>query len=413
MSDLDVVLALFGGLTLTVSLATCLLRSRNDLPTESMIAVAFGVVVGPAGLGVLSLAAWGDPLSILEQVARLTVAIAVMSIALRLPGDYVPRRARSLAVLLGPGMVLMWLVSGLVVFLSLDVTFRLAMLAGAAVTPTDPVLASSIVVGKTAEENIPVRLRYLLSGEAGANDGFAYLFVFLPVLLFGDGTGSALTGWATGTLLRDVLGGAVLGLVIGAAVGRVERWSSSEAFLEKTSVLTVTVSLTFTTLGLVKLLGSDGILAVFVAGLAYRWLADPRDEAEEQKVQEVFNRLFTLPVFVLFGMALPLTEWAALGWSGAAIVFGILILRRLPMVLALRPAIGPLDRPAAALFTGWFGPIGIAAVFYATLAVRKTGFDVVWAVVSLVVASSVVVHGMTSTAFTLRYGRLDDDAERW
>jgi len=58
-----------------------------------------------------------------------------------------------------------------------------ALLVGAVVTPTDPVLANTIVVGETATDNIPERVRYLLSSEAGINDGAAYPFVFLPIFV--------------------------------------------------------------------------------------------------------------------------------------------------------------------------------------------------------------------------------------
>jgi NhaP-type Na+/H+ or K+/H+ antiporter len=165
--------------------------------------------------------------------------------------------------------------------------------------------------------------------------------------------------------------------------------------------------------GLMTLLGLNEILAVFAAGFAYNWQADPRDEAREQRVEEVFNRLFTLPAFVLFGTVIPWDAWLAFGWRGVVLVVAILLLRRLPMVLALRPAIRPLDRTGATLFVGWFGPIGIAAVFYATIAVHRTGIEIVWPVVSLIVAGSVLAHGGTETVLTLRYGRLDDDAEWW
>jgi NhaP-type Na+/H+ or K+/H+ antiporter len=413
MRELNLALALLGGITLALSLGAGVLRSRSYLPSETIVAVVFGVAIGPLGLDVFRLSAWGQPLVLIEEIARLTVALAVTSIALRLPADYFRRRAASMAVLLGPGLAIMWLASGLVADWLLAVPFWVAMLVGAVVAPTDPVLASTIVVGRTAEGNIPTRLRYLLSGEAGANDGGAYLFVFLAIFVLGHTDDSGLLEWATTTLLWEVLGAIVLGFAIGGLVGRLERWLSARGHLEETSAFTVTVALTFAVLGLVKLLGTDGILAVFVAGIAYNWQADPRDEAQEQKVEEVFNRLFTLPIFVLFGVALPWAEWVALGWRGVAFVVGILFLRRLPMVLALRPAIPPLDRSAATLFVGWFGPIGVAALFYATLAVRETGRETPWVLASLVVAGSILAHGATATVLTFRYSRLGDDAEWW
>lgn len=413
MRALNVALALISGLILALDLATGLLQSRQYLPSEPIIAALFGIAIGPVGLDAFRLSTWADPLVFLEGVARLTVALAVTSIALRLPHDYFRQRATSMAALLGPGIVIMWVVSGLVTYVVLPVSLLVAMLVGAIITPTDPVLANSVVIGKTAEQNIPVRIRYLLSGEAGANDGGAYPFVFLAILLLTRSTEAALLEWSTRTLLIEVVGAILLGIVIGGGVGRLERWVSGRAYLEETSVFTITVALTLGVVGFVTLLGPNEILAVFTAGLAYNWQADPEDEAKEQRVEEVFNRLFTLPAFVLFGMVIPWSEWQALGWPGVALVVGILLLRRLPMMVAVTPVIKPLNRPAATLFMGWFGPIGIAAIFYATLAVRETGIEVVWPIVTLVVGGSILAHGATGTLLTLRYGRLDDDADWW
>lgn len=413
MQDLYLVLASIGGLVLALSLATGILRSRAYLPGEPILAVLFGIAVGPRGLDVLRVSAVVEPLPFVEDLALVTVAFAVTSIALRLPVAYFRRRAASMAVLLGPGMVAMWLASSLATYWLLEVRFWVAALVGATVTPTDPVLANSIVVGETASRNIPNRLRYLLSAEAGANDGGAHPIVFLAILVLAHPVDAALAEWTTRTVLLEVLAGIGLGLVGGGGVGRFERRVSQMDLTDETSVFTVTVALTFAVVGVAELAGVNGILAVFAAGLAYNWQADPEDEAEEQRVEEVFNRLFTIPVFVFFGATLPWSGWASLGWRGPALVVAVLLLRRLPMMLALRPAIRPLDRPAAALFVGWFGPIGIAALFYATLAVRETGIELVWPVVSLVVAGSILVHGGTSTLFTAWYGRLEDDEEWW
>ena len=413
MSQLNLWLTLVGGLALFLGLSAGVMASRPYLLSQPIVALAVGVGVGPQGLDLLRLTSVGEPLPVLEQFARVTVAFAVTSIALRLEPAYLRDRARSLAVLLGPGMVVMWLLSTLVAYLLLPVGWLVAFLLGAVLTPTDPVLANSIVVGGTAKENIPRRLRYLLSGEAGINDGTAYLFVLLPVLLLNHPLETALVDWVTSTLLREVTGALVLGFAAGTLAGVVERWVNAQDFLDETSVFTLTVALTFFVLGAAKLAGTDDILAVFVAGVAYHWQANPTDEAREQRVEEVFNRLITVPVFVVFGMALPWGGWFDLGWRGPALVAGILLFRRLPMVLGLRRFVPPLDRTEASLFVGWFGPIGIAAVFYAILAMERTGSKLVWTAGSLVVVGSVLVHGATAVPGTHRYGRLEDTDESW
>ena len=112
----------------------------------------------------------------------------------------------------------------------------------------------------------------------------------------------------------------------------------------------------------------------------------------------------------MFGIAIPWEGWAALGWRGPALVVGVLLLRRLPMIFAFRRFVPPLDRPASSLFVGWFGPIGIAAVFYAILAMEHTGTEVIWTAASLVVAGSILVHGITAVPATHQYGQLVDES---
>lgn len=404
MTELNLALLLIGGLTLVLGLIAGLMRSRVLFLSEPLAAVVLGVAVGPHGFDLLDLARWGDSKSILEQVARLTVAVAVMSSALRLPNAYFRRHIGTMTVLLSLGMLAMWLVSGLLAYALLGLPFWVAMLLGAVVTPTDPVLAATIATGKEAEKNIPARLRNVLTAEAGANDGGAYPLVFLAILMLAHPPEHALSEWLTRTLLWEVLAAVVIGFLIGYLAGLVERWSSTRHYLEETSLLTITVALSAAVLGGAKLVGTDGILAVFAAGIGFNLTAERQDEHQDQKVQESVNRLFTLPVFVLFGMMLPWGAWGGLGWLGLTLAVGVLLLRRLPMMVALSPFLQPLKSKADVVFTGWFGPIGVAALFYALVAERETGRAEVWVAASLVIFASVVAYGVTATPFTKLYG---------
>ncbi|WP_436343843.1 cation:proton antiporter domain-containing protein [Natronorubrum sp. FCH18a] len=408
MQELNIALVTIGGLTLALSLVAGLMRNKVYFLSEPMASVLLGIVIGPFGLGLVSLSHWGDPFTIMEQFARLTVGLAVMAAALRLPQRYLRTHARSMAAVLVPGMISMWLVSGGLVYLFLGVPLWIALLIGAIITPTDPVLAGTIVTGTTAEQYIPESIRNLLTGESGANDGLAYPLVFLPILVLQHPPQRAITDWLVSTLLWEVGAAVLVGAAIGAAAGWIEREFHEHELLEETSLLSVTVALTFAVLGGVKLLGSDGILAAFVAGLLFNQFADATDEADEQKVQETVLRLFTFPIFVFFGIALPVDQWVSLGWAGVALAAGILLLRRLPMTVIFRRTVRPIDGDHDSLFAGWFGPIGIAALFYATVAHRILGNEIIWGAASLVIASSVLVHGITATPFTKLYGHAID-----
>jgi sodium/hydrogen antiporter len=409
LSELNISLAVVGALVLFIGLFSEPLK-RSFL-SGPMLALAVGVLLGPALFGVLDPARWGRQEIILEQAARLTLAVALMGIALRLPAGYPLSRWRSMAVMLGLVMPLMWLSSGLLTYLILGLPFWVALLVGAVITPTDPVLASTIVQGETAENNIPARLRNLLSGESGANDGLAYPLVFLPILILIERSPEeALGQWITRTVLWEVGGAVLMAALVGYAAGWISQWAIGKGLVGTPSYLAYTLALSLLVLGGAKLLGTDGILAVFVAGLAFTMAGSAEEETQQEHVQEAVNRFFILPIFVLLGLALPWDKWVELGWGGLVLIVAVLLLRRLPAVLALNPLVGQTRGLKDALFLGWFGPIGVAALYYASLAPRMAGVEEAWVVGSLVITVSVIVHGLTSGPLTRLYGKQAEDS---
>ena len=123
-----------------------------------------GVLIGPAALGLLDLADLGDQTLILEEAALITLGVALVGVALRLPVGYSSSNWRLLFVLLGIVMPLMWIAGGFLTYLILGVPFWVAVLIGAIVIPTDPVVASSIVAGggRRAQPARETQTRYLL-----------------------------------------------------------------------------------------------------------------------------------------------------------------------------------------------------------------------------------------------------------
>lgn len=117
------------------------------------------------------------------------------------------------------------------------------------ITPTDPVVASSVVTGDVAERNLPERLRHAISAESGFNDGLAYPFVLLPILLLSWPPGEALTHWLVHTILLEVGIAVVLGALAGYATGKVLLLAEARETTEHASILTVGLALALTTLG--------------------------------------------------------------------------------------------------------------------------------------------------------------------
>ncbi|MBK4731427.1 sodium:proton antiporter [Oxynema sp. CENA135] len=404
-NELDIALTALGGLVLVLGLLSGFLKERLFL-SDPLVAVCIGILLGPSGLHLLDLSHWGNPQSILEQGARLAIAIQLMGVALRLPKGYLLRHWKAQAVLLGLVMPLSCVASAVLVYFILGLPLWVALLVGAIVTPTDPVVATAIVTGKVAERNLPDRLRHTLSAESAANDGLAYPLVFLPILFLTRSPGEALGQWFGEILLWEVGATVVLGAVCGYLAGWLLLRAERQHTIDKPSFLAYTLALSLLVLGGIKLLHGDGILAVFVAGSTFSLVVSGSERSQEERVQEAVDRFFTLYVFVLFGLGLPWREWFDLGWSGAIAISALLLLRRLPVLFLLKSCFPhSLQRNGDLLFMGWFGPMGVAAIFYAMLAIRETQTESIWAIVSAVVCASIVVHGISAIPGAKRYGQ--------
>src|SRR5215217_3427942 len=409
LNALYVSLAAVGRVALLLGMLGGLLKERTPV-SEPLIALLAGVLIGPAALGLLDLAELGNETVILEEAALVTLGIALVGVALRLPVGYASGNWRLLFVLLGILMPLMWIVSGLLVYLILGLPFWVSVLIGAIITPTDPVVASSIVAGGVAERNLPSSLRCAISAESGFNDGLALPFVVLPVLVLTEPPGVVLGHWLTHTVLLEIVAGAAVAALMGYVAGKTLRWAERKEAMERTSLLTISLALSLTVLGVTELLHLNGVLAAFVAGIVFNFAGSSEVKESQEEIQEAISRFFDLPIFVLLGMALPWQGWLDLGWRGPLLVVGVLVLRRLPTVLALRPLLGPLrSKGKDVLFLGWFGPIGAAALYYAAFSLRETGIEEAWVVGSQVICASVLVHGVTATPLTKLYGRLPAD----
>ncbi len=392
--DVNLVLAVFAGAILILSAFSSLLQ-RMSLPGP-VLALAFGVLIGPYALGLMRIEGFGVPTgTLLEQAARITLGVGLAGVALRLPHGYWRSNVRWIVAMIGFGMVLMLVVATGVIWAALGVPFLLALLLGAIITPTDPVVTTPVVTGSMAEQRIPERVRLNLSAESGINDGLGYLFVMLPVLLL---TKPDQAWWEllTKVLLWEVLGAAVFGALVGYLLGKLFVAVRRHGLMEETSYLGFLIPLGLAVLGGAKLLGTDAVLAVFVAAAVFGQVIPQRDETYEDRIDDVVSRFFLLPMFILIGMALPLGEWARLGWAAPVVLIAAVLVRRLVAVWALRPLLRRVhDRPET-FFLSWFGPVGVSGLFYATLAERHTGNHDIFVYATMAITLSVLVHGMST-----------------
>lgn len=407
MSDLDLSLALFGGIALTLGLLSRWLK--QTFLSENIIALLIGVIVGPVALGLIDISEWGDEATIIEHVAIITLAIALMEIALRLPKQEFLQHLKSYAILLGALMPLMWLSTGLLVWLILDFPFWISMLIGAVLTPTDPIVASSVVTGPVAERYLPTRIRDTLWAESGANDGLAYPIIMLTMLVLASSFTDSIGEWIYRVAIYETGFAAVIGVIIGYLAARLLIWAETRHTIDPQSFKTFTLALSITTIGITGLANTEGLLAVFIAGVVFHMIVGQLEDDEVEPVQGALDHFVTVPVFAIIGITIPLDGWFELGWAGIALVLAVSLFRRLPAMLIVSRWVGTLKTWPDALFVGWFGPLGIAALYYAAYLRGETGNEDIWVVASLVICASIVVHGITATPFSHWYARVSPE----
>lgn len=362
MEPFNILVCLLGGLVLILAIPSRWLLHSPFSPT--LLALGIGIFFGPKVLEWIHLHELGNESGILENAARLTLGIGLVGVALRIPAGYLKANWRDMAILVGLGMPLMWLMGSLPAYWLLGVSFWIAALIGAIVAPTDPVAASPIVSGDLAEENLPPQVRDGISFDSGANDGLAYAVVMLPVLMLTKPSGEAWHHWLATTLLWEIGVTTVFGLLVGWTSAKVLQWAEKHGAIAENWRLIFTVAVV--AIGGGRLIGSDEVLVALAAGMTFSQVVTADERKEEEHGQEAVNRFFAIPFLTLLGTALP---WD--GWS--------------------RPGLGGVL-------------LAVAAVYYATLAEMKTGEELVWPAVSMVVVLSVIAHGTSAAPLTKRYG---------
>jgi sodium/hydrogen antiporter len=189
---------------------------------------------------------------------RLVLGVQLVLAGVQLPSKYLWKEWKSLSLLLGPGMCLMWICTSLLVWaLVPKIDFLFALAVGASVTPTDPVLSNSIVKGKFADKNIPGPLQKIIIAESGANDGLGYPFLFLALYLIkftGDGgagvsggSGRAMALWFYETWVYTIILSVVYGAVVGWIAKELLHWAEERHYVDRESFLVFAITLAVST----------------------------------------------------------------------------------------------------------------------------------------------------------------------
>jgi sodium/hydrogen antiporter len=399
-----------------------LIRNRLHL-SEPPLATLVGIVFGPRGIGILNPKTWGWQDDITQEFSRIIVGVQVFAVGLELPKKWLKRHWGSVAMMLGPVMTYSWLASAMIIYLVLHTKFTTALIVGACLTPTDPVLSASVLGEAKFSQRIPKRLRDLLAAESGCNDGISYPFLYAGLLAVTSATtGVAVKDWFLDVILWQCLIGTGIGLIIGKVANILLKLSEKNGYIMDFTLFVFYFLLAIFCVGVGSTIGSDDFLVCFGAGTAFAWDGWFSSKTEKIKLPHIIDLLLNSTLFVYFGAIMPWERFTddLNAWKLLACLVLIFTIRRIPILLALQRWIPDIRNYREALFAGHFGPMGVGALFLAIEARARleTGssiplphppkhspnqepIDTVWPIICFVVLGSIMIHGLSAMVMSV------------
>jgi sodium/hydrogen antiporter len=374
-------------------------RLEGTILTAPLVFVAAGIVLGPAGLGLVEFGLDDHTVLLLGEIA---LAIVLFTDAARINLSALRQNEGLPLRLLGIGTPLTIALGTVVAALVLtDLTFWEAAIVGAVLAPTDAALGQAVV----SNPRVPVRVRQALNVEAGLNDGLSvpFLALFLTLAVAEEELQPA-SYW-----IRFALEQIGLGVIVGIGVGLVGGWlvsrASERGWMTDSSQRLALLALAIIAWALADQVGGNGFIAAFVGGLA---VGPTVGRVGEQLIRftESEGQLLNLSVFFIFGI-LVIGLIQPLSWEVALYaLLSLTLIRMLPVAASL---VGTRLRGVSMLFAGWFGPRGLASIVLGLIVVAEApllaGREEIELVVALTVLLSVLLHGVTAAPLSAVYAR--------
>jgi NhaP-type Na+/H+ or K+/H+ antiporter len=368
--------------------------------SASLIYLALGVAAAVV-IGMLDVP-WVDPVAdsaLFEHAAELAVVVALFAAGLKVERALQWREWSTVARLLAIAMPLT--IAGVAAFggLVMGLSLGAAVVLGAALAPTDPVLAGDVGIGPPGDED-EHEPHFAITAEAGLNDGLAFPFLLLGLSIAGEEVGTL--EW----LATDVLWAVAAGVAAGVALGWAIAWSivrlRDRELLAPALDGWVAIAGTLAIYGAAEAASGYGFLAAFVGGLAFRRYE--RHHEVNHGVHagaETAEKFGELAVILLLGSSLTLAGLDVPGLEGWLLAAALVLVIR-PLAVNAAMAGSRLERAGERAFVAWFGVRGIGTLFYVAVA-AAAGSPlpagerelVVWTAIACVVVS-IVAHGVTA-----------------
>ncbi|KAF7591603.1 hypothetical protein BBP40_001302 [Aspergillus hancockii] len=405
----------------SIILYTVLSRFLKEtlLLAEPPLASLVGILAGPAISGVIEPQPWSLGDNVTKELTRLTTSMQIFIVGVGLPDGYCRNHWRGIGILLGPVMIGGWIVCATLIHFIFGASYPTALIISACLTPTDPVLVATILEDPKATSD---RIKHLLAAESGVNDGTSFPFLYLGIFMLKEhSVGAMLRQYLAVTIAYQCIASVAIGIALGYGANRLLRYSHERERITENFVALFPLALIFFSLGFSSTLGMDDFLLVFSAGVGYAYHGRLEDAYQINPVATSFISFsLSIATFIYFGVMIP---WDAVSNTPklsplkvGIFVLLVLLLRRLPFVVALKRWNPEIKSYKEALFCGHFGPMGVGALFLSMDArdnlkahcLLRTAqlnnhwhkyvceaVELVWPIVCFTVLGSVVVHGLS------------------
>ncbi|MFD2191039.1 cation:proton antiporter [Pistricoccus aurantiacus] len=395
LNSYHVALAVVGAIVILARWLPRLISKREPVAAPLMILFGAGATLLIPGLPVLP-----DPRQAplpWELVSELTVIVALFAAGMRIDSLRPWKKWQPTLRMLAIAMPLTIFAVALLGAGYAGLTVAGAILLGAVLAPTDPVLASDVQVGPP-HEGLEHPVRFTLTTEAGLNDGLAFPFVYLGLIVAAEGLNP--TAWALDWILWDVLYrivlGAVTGWLSGKALGYILFIVPRGSLLAETSSGVIAFAAVLLCYGATELVEGYGFIAVAILGLTLRRIEEEHHfHRRLHDFCESIEDALTALLLVALGSVLPILL-ADLSWTHFVVAVVLLAI--------IRPASGwiallgtDLDHRSRAVVS-IYGVRGIGSIYYLCYAGNHLEFvneNQLWSLVGLVILVSTIVHGFS------------------
>lgn len=361
----------------------------------ALIYLVIGVMLGPYGFNLIQVR---PQASFLERLTELVVIVSLYSCGLKMNRPLQIWAWDSTVRLIGLLMPISIFGIAAIAHWFLGFDWGAAILLGAILAPTDPVLASEVQISYIEDRD---ELRFGLTSEGGLNDALAFPFVYFGLYLLKDNN---LNNWFKQWVMVDLLWAIAAGIIMGIVVAKVVVWIEQklqqvrpvDKLMEDFTGLS-TILLTYS---LTELVNGYGFLAVFVAGIIVHQSHQNQEKRLAQiEFSEQIEKLMEVGTILLLGSLLRLQP--IVQFIDDALLIAVLLFLLIRPLGAWISTIGERYHPIKRLLFGWFGIRGVGSLYYLSYVFGEglkgeIGEQIAW-ITYITIALSVIIHGISST----------------